>query len=88
MTGILVVIILGLIVGVVAKLLMPGDDPGGFIITILLGIAGAVVGRYLGGAIGLYSEGQPASFVMSVLGALILLFGYRMLTRQRTQPPR
>ena len=62
---------------------MPGDDPGGIIVTILLGIAGAVVGGLLGRVIGLYQEGQPAGFVMSVIGALVLLFGYRLLTRQR-----
>jgi len=83
MSGILVMIVLGLIIGAVAKLVMPGDDPGGIIITILLGIAGAVVGGFLGRAIGLYQEGQPAGFVMSVIGALVLLFGYRLLTRQR-----
>jgi uncharacterized membrane protein YeaQ/YmgE (transglycosylase-associated protein family) len=83
MSGILVMIVLGLIIGVVAKFVMPGDDPGGIIITILLGIAGAVVGGFLGRVLGLYQEGQPAGFVMSVIGALVLLFGYRMFTRQR-----
>jgi uncharacterized membrane protein YeaQ/YmgE (transglycosylase-associated protein family) len=83
MTGILVMIVLGLIVGAVAKLLMPGDDPGGIVVTILLGIAGALVGGFLGRVAGFYQEGQPAGFVMSVVGALVLLFGYRMLTRAR-----
>jgi uncharacterized membrane protein YeaQ/YmgE (transglycosylase-associated protein family) len=83
MSGILVMIVLGLIIGVVAKFVMPGDDPGGIIVTILLGIAGAVVGGFLGRVLGLYQEGQPAGFVMSVIGALVLLFGYRMFTRQR-----
>lgn len=83
MTSILVMIVLGLIIGAVAKLLMPGNDPGGIIVTILLGIAGALVGGFLGRAMGLYQEGQPAGFVMSVVGALVLLFGYRMLTRAR-----
>jgi uncharacterized membrane protein YeaQ/YmgE (transglycosylase-associated protein family) len=83
MTSILVMIVLGLIIGAVAKLLMPGNDPGGIIVTILLGIAGALVGGFLGRAVGLYQEGQPAGFVMSVVGALVLLFGYRMLTRAR-----
>jgi len=83
MSGILVMIVLGLIIGAVAKFVMPGDDPGGIIVTILLGIAGAVVGGLLGRVIGLYQEGQPAGFVMSVIGALVLLFGYRMITRQR-----
>jgi uncharacterized membrane protein YeaQ/YmgE (transglycosylase-associated protein family) len=83
MTGILMMIVLGLIIGAVAKLVMPGEDPGGIIVTILLGIAGALVGGFLGRVLGLYQEGQPAGFVMSVLGALALLFGYRMLTRSR-----
>jgi uncharacterized membrane protein YeaQ/YmgE (transglycosylase-associated protein family) len=83
MTGILVMIVLGLIIGAVAKLLMPGNDPGGIIVTILLGIAGALVGGFLGRAIGLYQEGQPAGFVMSIVGALVLLFCYRLLTRAR-----
>jgi uncharacterized membrane protein YeaQ/YmgE (transglycosylase-associated protein family) len=83
MTGILVMIVLGLIIGAVAKLIMPGQDPGGIIITILLGIAGALVGGFLGRAIGLYQEGQPAGFLMSIIGALVLLFVYRMFTRAR-----
>jgi len=81
MGGILIMIILGLIIGAVAKLIMPGNDPGGIIVTILLGIAGALVGGFLGRAMGLYQEGQPAGFIMSVVGALILLGGYRMLRR-------
>jgi len=83
MTGFLVMIVLGLIIGAVAKLVMPGDDPGGIIVTILLGIAGALVGGFLGRAIGLYQEGQAAGFVMSVVGALVLLFVYRLFTRAR-----
>jgi uncharacterized membrane protein YeaQ/YmgE (transglycosylase-associated protein family) len=83
MTGFLVMIVLGLIIGAVAKLVMPGDDPGGIIVTILLGIAGALVGGFLGRALGLYQEGQAAGFVMSVVGALVLLFVYRMFTRAR-----
>jgi uncharacterized membrane protein YeaQ/YmgE (transglycosylase-associated protein family) len=82
MSGILIMIVLGLIIGAVAKFVMPGDDPGGIIVTILLGIAGAVVGGFLGRVLGLYQEGQPAGFLMSVVGALVLLFGYRMLTRR------
>lgn len=81
MGGILVMIILGLVIGAVAKLVMPGNDPGGIIVTILLGIAGALVGGFLGRAMGLYQEGQAAGFIMSVVGALILLGGYRMLRR-------
>ena len=91
MGGILVMIVLGLIVGAVAKLIMPGGDPGGIIITILLGIAGALVGGFLGRAMGFYQEGQPAGFIMSVVGALILLGGYRVLrrvVRRATRPAR
>src|SRR5262245_17821940 len=84
MAGILVMIVLGLIIGAVAKLIMPGRDPGGMIVTILLGITGSIVGGVLGRAVGLYHEGQPAGFVMSVVGALVLLYAYRMLTPART----
>jgi uncharacterized membrane protein YeaQ/YmgE (transglycosylase-associated protein family) len=83
LSAILVMIVLGLIVGALAKLVMPGEDPGGIIVTILLGIAGALVGGFLGRAVGLYQEGQPAGFLMSILGALLLLFIYRLLTRAR-----
>ncbi|HUF30506.1 MAG TPA: GlsB/YeaQ/YmgE family stress response membrane protein [Gemmatimonadaceae bacterium] len=75
-------IIIGLIVGVVAKLLMPGRDPGGFIITILLGIAGAFVGTYIGRALGFYAPGEAAGFLMSLLGAVLLLLIYRMVAKR------
>jgi len=71
--------IIGLIAGAVAKLLMPGKDPGGLLVSMLLGIAGSLVAGYLGRAIGWYSEGQGAGFIMSVVGAIILLALYRML---------
>jgi uncharacterized membrane protein YeaQ/YmgE (transglycosylase-associated protein family) len=77
MFGVLGWIISGLIIGALAKLLMPGRDPGGFIVTILLGIAGALVGGYVGQALGLYGPGQAAGWFMSIIGALILLFIYR-----------
>jgi uncharacterized membrane protein YeaQ/YmgE (transglycosylase-associated protein family) len=76
-------IIFGLIVGIIAKLLMPGRDPGGFIITILLGIAGALLGGFVGRAIGLYGPNQSAGFLMSVLGAVLLLTLYRFLGHRR-----
>ena len=72
-------IIIGLIVGIIAKLLMPGRDPGGFIITTLLGIAGSLVAYYIGRAVGWYQEGDSAGFIASVIGAIILLVLYRML---------
>ena len=74
-------IVFGLIVGAVAKFLMPGKDPGGFIITILLGIAGSFLATFLGRGLGLYGEGAAAGFVMSVLGAILLLVVYRLLKR-------
>ena len=81
--GILVWILFGLVVGVIAKLLMPGRDPGGFIVTILLGIAGALVGGFVGRALGLYTENESAGFFMSILGAIVLLALYRMMVRRR-----
>jgi len=67
-----------LIVGIVAKFLMPGRDPGGFIITALLGIAGALLGGYLGRAMGFYREGDPVGFIMAVVGSIVLLILYRL----------
>jgi uncharacterized membrane protein YeaQ/YmgE (transglycosylase-associated protein family) len=84
MVGILGWIIFGLIVGALAKLLMPGKDPGGYIVTTLLGIAGAVVGGFLGRALGLYGPDDPAGFVMALIGAVVLLALYRMMVKQRT----
>lgn len=81
--GILAWILFGLVIGVIAKLLMPGRDPGGFIITILLGIAGALVGGFVGRAMGFYGEGERAGWLMSILGAVILLVLYRMMARRR-----
>ena len=75
-------IVIGLIVGVVAKLLMPGRDPGGFIVAILLGICGAFVGTFAGRALGFYQEGETAGFIMSVLGAVLLLAIYRMVVKR------
>jgi len=79
--SLILTIIIGLVVGIIAKLLMPGKDPGGFIITTLLGIAGAFVARFLGQALGWYAEGEPAGFIASVLGAILLLVAYRFLRR-------
>lgn len=76
--GILGWIVFGLIVGVVAKFLTPGRDPAGFIVTILIGIVGALLGGFIGRAIGLYREDDPVGFVMAVVGAIILLLLYRM----------
>ena len=76
-------IVFGLVIGFIAKLLMPGRDPGGFIVTMLLGIAGALVGGFIGQAMGFYGPGQSAGWLMSILGAFILLALYRMLVRRR-----
>jgi uncharacterized membrane protein YeaQ/YmgE (transglycosylase-associated protein family) len=76
-------IVFGLVIGIIAKLLMPGRDPGGFIITILLGIAGALVGGFIGRAMGFYGPGQSAGWLMSILGSIILLALYRLLMRSR-----
>jgi uncharacterized membrane protein YeaQ/YmgE (transglycosylase-associated protein family) len=76
-------ILFGLVVGVVGKLLMPGRDPGGFILTILLGIAGALVGGFLGQSLGFYRQGEPAGFVMAVIGSIVLLIIYRMVAGRR-----
>jgi uncharacterized membrane protein YeaQ/YmgE (transglycosylase-associated protein family) len=71
--------IIGLIVGAVAKLLMPGKDPGGIFVTMLIGIAGSLIAGYVGRAVGWYQEGQSAGFIMSVIGAIILLLIYRLI---------
>ena len=76
-------ILFGLVVGALAKLVMPGRDPGGIIVTILLGIAGAVLGGFVGRAIGFYREGEPAGWVMAFLGSVLLLFIYRLMVGRR-----
>jgi uncharacterized membrane protein YeaQ/YmgE (transglycosylase-associated protein family) len=77
-------IIVGLIVGALAKLIMPGKDPGGIIITILLGVAGSLVAGFLGRAVGWYREGEPVGFISSVIGAIVLLAIYRLIIGRRT----
>jgi uncharacterized membrane protein YeaQ/YmgE (transglycosylase-associated protein family) len=81
--GIIWTLIIGLLAGIVAKLLMPGRDPGGFIITILLGIAGAFIATWLGQAIGWYQAGEGAGFIGAVVGAVIILIIYRMIVARR-----
>jgi uncharacterized membrane protein YeaQ/YmgE (transglycosylase-associated protein family) len=80
-------IVFGLIVGALAKLVMPGRDPGGIIVTMLLGIAGALLGGFIGRAMGFYGPGEAAGWLMSFLGAVILLTLYRMLIRRRALRP-
>ena len=83
MFGILGWIVFGLIVGAVAKLLMPGRDPGGIVVTSLIGIAGAVLGGFIGRAVGLYGPEDPAGFVMALIGAIVLLVIYRAVAGRR-----
>jgi len=87
MMGILGWILFGLVVGALAKLVMPGKDAGGIIVTMLLGIAGALLGGFVGRAFGWYTENEPAGFVMSFIGAIALLALYRVFTRRRTAIP-
>ena len=83
MFGILGWILFGLIVGAVAKLIMPGNDPGGIIVTMLLGIVGAVLGGWIGRALGFYGPNDPAGFLMSLVGAIALLAIYRLVAGRR-----
>lgn len=83
MLGIIGLFFFGLFIGVLAKVLMPGDDPGGFFVTGLIGVAGSFIGKYLGQLLGLYPEGSNAGWFMSLVGALILLGGYRLAVRAR-----
>lgn len=81
--GILSWILFGLIVGALAKLVMPGKDPGGIIVTMLLGIVGSLLGGFIGQAMGFYSQGQGAGWLMSILGAIVVLAIYRMMFARR-----
>jgi uncharacterized membrane protein YeaQ/YmgE (transglycosylase-associated protein family) len=85
--GILGWILFGLIVGALAKLIMPGKDPGGIIVTMLLGIAGAVLGGFAGRALGFYGPGEAAGWLMALLGSVILLWIYRLATRRTAVRP-
>jgi uncharacterized membrane protein YeaQ/YmgE (transglycosylase-associated protein family) len=76
-------ILIGLVAGALAKLIMPGRDPGGIIVTILLGIGGALVARFVGRAVGWYGEGEPAGFIAATLGAIVILAIYRMVRRRQ-----
>jgi uncharacterized membrane protein YeaQ/YmgE (transglycosylase-associated protein family) len=78
-------LIIGLLVGLVAKALMPGKDPGGFIVTALLGIAGAFIANFVGRSMNWYADGQPAGFIASVIGAIALLAIYRMVIGRKSR---
>jgi uncharacterized membrane protein YeaQ/YmgE (transglycosylase-associated protein family) len=84
MFGVIGWIIFGLVVGIIAKLLMPGKDPGGFIVTVLLGIVGALLGGWIGRGLGMYGPDQPAGFFMALLGSILLLAIYRVTMGRRT----
>ena len=84
MTGIIGTLIIGLVIGAIAKFLMPGRDPGGCIITMLIGIAGALIAGYLGRFIGLYEPGRPAGFIASIIGAMLLLLIYRLVIGRKS----
>ena len=77
--------IIGLIAGSIAKLLMPGKDPGGIVITILLGVAGSIAATFLGKLLGLYNEGDSAGFIASILWAMLLLWIYRLVKGKQQQ---
>lgn len=77
-------LVIGLVAGAVAKLLMPGRDPGGFIITMLLGVAGAFLATWLGQAVGWYQAGEGAGFIGAVVGAVIILLIYRIVIKRRS----
>jgi uncharacterized membrane protein YeaQ/YmgE (transglycosylase-associated protein family) len=81
--GIIWAIVIGFLVGIVAKFLMPGRDGGGFFVTALLGIVGALVATFLGQAMGIYAAGQSAGFIGAVVGAIIVLFVYHMIRGRR-----
>jgi len=76
-------LLIGLVVGAIAKFLLPGKDPGGIIVTMLIGIVGALIAGYLGRALGWYSDGEPVGFIASVVGAILLLLAYRFFTKQK-----
>jgi uncharacterized membrane protein YeaQ/YmgE (transglycosylase-associated protein family) len=82
--GIIGWIVFGLIVGLIARLLHPGKDPGGFIVTALIGIAGSLLGGFVGRAMGLYREGQGAGLIVSIIGAIVLLVIYHAVAGRRT----
>jgi uncharacterized membrane protein YeaQ/YmgE (transglycosylase-associated protein family) len=83
MFGVIGWIVFGLVVGAIAKLIMPGRDPGGIVVTIVLGIVGALVGGFVGRALGFYGPNDPAGFLMSLVGAVILLAIYRIIVGRR-----
>ena len=82
MWSIIVAIVIGFFAGLIARALHPGDDKAGFIVTTLLGIAGSLLATYGGQLLGLYNQGSPAGFIASVIGAVIILFMYKLITQK------
>jgi uncharacterized membrane protein YeaQ/YmgE (transglycosylase-associated protein family) len=76
-------IVIGALAGIIAKAIMPGKDPGGCIVTILLGVAGAMLAGFLGNALGWYRSGEGAGFIAAIIGAIIILFIYRLVAGRR-----
>jgi uncharacterized membrane protein YeaQ/YmgE (transglycosylase-associated protein family) len=85
--SIILTILIGFIVGLIARAIMPGRDAMGIILTTLLGIGGSLLGKYIGDVLGFYKEGEPAGFLMSILGALLLLLFFHLLRRHAPPPP-
>ena len=82
--GLIAAIIIGFVIGALAKFIMPGRDPGGFLVTALIGIVGSSVAHFLGRTMGMYAPNEPAGFIASILGAVILLAIYRLLISNRS----
>jgi uncharacterized membrane protein YeaQ/YmgE (transglycosylase-associated protein family) len=80
--SIILFLVFGLIVGAIARLIVPGRDPGGWVISMIIGVVGSMLGGFLGHAFGMYREGESAGFVMSLLGAILLVAGYHAITRR------
>lgn len=83
--GVIAWMVIGLLAGAIAKLIMPGKDPGGIIVTMLLGIAGALLAGFIGKAVGWYNPGEAAGFIAAIVGAFVLLLIYRLVLRSRQQ---
>jgi uncharacterized membrane protein YeaQ/YmgE (transglycosylase-associated protein family) len=84
--GIIMTFIIGLVVGIIAKFLTPGRDPGGFIITAIIGVVGSFLATWIGQALGWYQAGQSAGWIASIVGAIVLLLIHRMFTKRSTTP--
>jgi uncharacterized membrane protein YeaQ/YmgE (transglycosylase-associated protein family) len=79
----LVFLFFGLVVGALARLIVPGREPGGWVVSMILGVLGSFAGGFLGRLLGFYRDGEPAGFVMSLIGAIIVVAGYKALTNRR-----